>query len=156
MSVAHRVCASHLQRHLGRFPGRRADQDLEQIAHLALLDEGMAQWTPRHDLVAVSSALSLAQHVALLNQLGQDPVGGTLRDADRCGNVAQADARVMSDADEDVGVVGQKVPAPGRGGRPLLLISGKLSHEFMIHFMSSQRSRRFIRPGGIAGKGQSQ
>ena len=125
MSVAHRGCASHLQRHLGRFLWRRADQDLEQIAHLALLDQGMTHRTPRHDLVAIAPAVPFAQHVALLNQLGQDPVGGTLRDANRCGNVAQADARVMSDADEDVGVVGQKVPAPGRGGRPLLLISGK-------------------------------
>ena len=93
-------------------PCGRADQDLEQLADLALLDEGMTQGKPRHHLVAVSSAVSLAQHVALLDQLGQDPVGGALGDPDRCGDVAQADARVMSDADEDVGVVGQKVPAP--------------------------------------------
>ena len=116
MSVAHRGCSSDLQRHLGRFPCRRADQDLEQIAHLALLDQGMAHGTPRHDLVAVASALPFAQHVALFDQLGQDPVGGALRDPNRCGDVAQADARVMSDADEDMGVVGQKVPAPGRAG----------------------------------------
>ena len=125
MSVAHRGCASHLQRHLGRFPCRRADQDLEQIAHLALLDQGMTHRTPRHDLVAIASALPFAQHVSLLDQLGQDPVGGALGDPNRCGNVAQADARVMSDAGEDMGVVGQKVPAPGRGRRPLVLISGK-------------------------------
>ena len=58
----------------------------------------MAQGKLRHDLVAVSSAVSLAQHVALLDQLGQDPVGGALGDPDRCGDVAQADARVMCDA----------------------------------------------------------
>ena len=63
------------------------------------------------DLVAVPPALSLAQHVAVFDELGQDPVGGTLGDAYRSGNVAQADARVMSNADQDVGVVCQKVPA---------------------------------------------
>ena len=96
-----------------------------RLAHLALLDEGMTHGTPRHDLVAVSSALSLAQHVALFDQLGEDPVGGALGDAYRCGDVAQADARVMGHAQEDMGVVGQKVPARGRRGRPLLLISRK-------------------------------
>ena len=54
---------------------------------------------------------SLAQHVALFDQLGEDPVGGALGDPDRGGDVAQPDARVTGDADEDVGVVGQKVPA---------------------------------------------
>ena len=117
--------ASDLQRHVGRFPWRRADQDIEQIAHLALLDQGMTHGASRYYLVAIASAVPFAQHVSLLDQLGQDPVGGALGDPNRCGNVAQADARVMSDAGEDMGVVGQKVPAPGRGRRPLVLISGK-------------------------------
>jgi hypothetical protein len=38
-------------------------------------------------------------------------VGGALGDPDGSGDVAQADARVMSHARKDVGVVGQKVPA---------------------------------------------
>ena len=71
----------------------------------------MPQGKLRLDLVAVPPALSLAQHVALFDQLGQDPVGGTLGDAHRSGNVAQADARVMSHTYKDVGVVCQKVPA---------------------------------------------
>ena len=86
----------------------------------------MTHRTLRHDLVAIASALPLAQHVALLDQLGQDPVGGALGDPYRCGDVAQADARVIRDAGEDMGVVGQKVPAAAAGaGRSLLLISGK-------------------------------
>jgi hypothetical protein len=52
-------------------------------------------------------------------------VGSTLGDAYRSGNVAQADARVMSHTYKDVGVVRQKVPADGPRGRPLLLNSGK-------------------------------
>ena len=56
----------------------------------------MAQGKLRLDLVAVPPALSLAQHVALLEQLGQDPVGGPFGDPDRSGDVARADSRVMS------------------------------------------------------------
>jgi hypothetical protein len=64
-------------------------------------------------------------------------VGGALGDPYRCGNVAQTDARVMSHACEDVGVVGQKVPPPGRRGRPLLIISRKRIHELRIHCVLS-------------------
>jgi hypothetical protein len=92
---------------------RRADQDLEQVADLALLLEGVTQGTPRHDRVAIASALPLAQQVARFDQLGQDPVGGALGNADRRGDVADADPGVVSHADEDVGVVGQKVPTGG-------------------------------------------
>jgi hypothetical protein len=138
----------------GHWPGR-GNQHFEQIAHLSPLDEGMTQRKLRHDLVAIPSALSLAQHVALVDELGEDPVGGAFGDPDRGGDVAQADARIMGHAGEDMGVIGQKVPSPGRRGRLLLLISGNQIHEYRIHSMSSQRSRRFIRPGGIAGKGPS-
>jgi hypothetical protein len=58
----------------------------------------MAQGKLRHDPVAISSPPSLAQHVALFDQLGQDPVGGPLRDPNRGGDVAQADSGVMSHA----------------------------------------------------------
>jgi hypothetical protein len=42
-------------------------QDVEQLANLPLLDEGMPQGELRLDLVAVPPALSLAQHVALFD-----------------------------------------------------------------------------------------
>ena len=56
-------------------------QDFEQLANLPLLDEGMPQGKLGLDLVAVPPALSLAQHVALFDELGEDPVGSTLGDA---------------------------------------------------------------------------
>ena len=56
----------------------------------------MTQGKLRYDLVVISSALSLAQHVTLFDELGQDPVGGALGDAHRSGDVAQADARVIA------------------------------------------------------------
>jgi hypothetical protein len=115
-----------------RWP-RRPEQNLEQIADLLPLDEGMTQGKIRHDLVAVSPPLSLAHYVALFNQLGEDPVGGALRDPDRGSDVAQADSRVMSHARKDVGVVGQKVPAGDRCLRTLLHVSRRCFHEYMIH-----------------------
>ena len=97
------------------------------------LDEGMTQGKLRLDLVPVPSPLSLPQHVALLDQLGQNPVGGALGDPDRGGDVAQADSRVMGHARKDVGVVGQKVPAGVRCPRTLLHVSRSCFHESMIH-----------------------
>jgi hypothetical protein len=40
------------------------------------------------DLVAVSPAMSLAQHIALVDKLGEDLVGTALRNADSSGDVA--------------------------------------------------------------------
>ena len=72
----------------------------------------MTQRKLRLDRVVVPPAMSLSQHVALLDQLGQDPVGGALGDAYRCSDVAQSDTRVLRDRQEDMGVVCQKVPPP--------------------------------------------
>lgn len=71
----------------------------------------MPQGKVRLDLVAVPPAVSLAQDVALFNELGQNPVGGSFSDAYRSSDVAQADARVMGHAYKDVGVMCQKIPA---------------------------------------------
>jgi hypothetical protein len=84
----------------------------------------MTEGKLRDDLVPISASLSLAEHVALFDELGQNPVGGALGDPDRGGDVAQADPRVISHTGKDVGVVGQKVPA-SRPRRPLLAISGR-------------------------------
>jgi hypothetical protein len=105
----------------GRPP--RPEQRFKQFADLLLPDERVTQGKLRHDLVAISPAPSLAQHVARVDEVGQDLVGGALGDADGGGDVAQPNARVMGDARKDVGVVRQEVPV-GRPGRPLLLVSG--------------------------------
>ena len=87
------------------------EQHFEQIAHLSPVDERMTQGQVRLDLVAIAPALPLAQHIALLDQLGEDPVGGAFGDPDSGGDVAQSDTRIIGHADKDVGVVGQEVPA---------------------------------------------
>ena len=55
--------------------------------------------------------MALTQDVALLDQLGEDFVGASLGNADRGSNIAQADAGILRDAEQDVGVVCEEVPA---------------------------------------------
>jgi hypothetical protein len=76
----------------------------------------MTQGKVRHDLVPISPALPLAQHIATFDELGEDPVGGAFGDPDRGGDVAEADSRIIGHAGKDVGVVGQEVPAGCLGG----------------------------------------
>jgi hypothetical protein len=87
-----------------------APQNPEQLPDLAFLYERVAQGELRDDLVAVSPTLSLAEHVALLDQFGEDSVRGAFGDTHRGGDVAQSGARVLSHAQEHMCVVGQKVP----------------------------------------------
>src|SRR5512132_1558897 len=112
--------------HTRNLARRRADQDLKQLAHLQLLGEWVGQRERGPHLVAVPSALSLAHHVPLIDQLGQDSVGGAFGDADGSGDVAQADTGVTSNADQDMRVIGQKVPVRSRLRRDLFHISGKV------------------------------
>jgi hypothetical protein len=108
-------------------------QDLEQIANLLFLDEGMPQGQLWLDLVVVSSPPSLARHIALIDEIGKDLVGAALRDADGAGNVAQPDSGVISDAQQDVGVVRQEVPMPRYWSRRRLPIFSRISvHESML------------------------
>jgi hypothetical protein len=113
--------------------GSLADQDLQQITHLMLLGQGVAERQLGLDLVAVPSALSLTHHVALVDQLGDDAVGGALGDPDGGGDVAQPNAGVTSNADQDVRVVGQEVPAGGGLLRVLRCCHiGKVFHELVV------------------------
>jgi hypothetical protein len=51
----------------------------------------MTQGKLRYDLIPISSTLSLAQHVALVDEVGEDPVGGAFGDPDCGGDVPQSD-----------------------------------------------------------------
>jgi hypothetical protein len=97
-----------------------------------LLGQGMAERQLGLDLVAVPSPLPLTHHVALVDQLGDDSVGGALGDPDGGGDVAEPDARVTSHAHQDVRVVGQKVPAGGGLLRVLRCHTGKVFHELVV------------------------
>jgi hypothetical protein len=116
---------------------------LEQIANLLFLDEGMPQGQLWLDLVVVSSPPSLARHIALIDEIGKDLVGAALRDADGAGNVAQADSGVISDAQQDVGVVREEVPMPRYWSRRRFPLFSRISiHESMLLCFVDALSRK--------------
>ena len=61
------------------------------------------------ELVDVSPALAPARQIALALELADDAMGRALRDPDAVGDLAQPDARIARDAQEDVRVVGEEV-----------------------------------------------
>jgi hypothetical protein len=97
-----------------------------------LLREGVGQRQLGPHLVVVPSAIPLAQDIPLVDQLGQDSVGGAFGDPDGGGDVAQTDAGVTSDANQDMRVVGQEVPARGALLRDPFRHTGKVFHELVI------------------------
>ncbi len=70
----------------------------------------MAKGELGHDLIAVATPISLAQDIALLNQLGEDFVGASLGNTDRSSYVAQSNTGIISNTEQDVSVVGEEIP----------------------------------------------
>jgi hypothetical protein len=63
------------------------------------------------DAVVVPPAFLLLHHVAGIGQVGDDGEGAPLGDPDALGDVAEAQPRVVGDADQDASVIGEKAPA---------------------------------------------
>ncbi len=70
---------------------------------------GAERQLPVH-LVAVAPPVAQARQVAVLLQLGDDPLRGALGDADVGGDVAEPRARIGVDAAEDERVICHKGP----------------------------------------------
>jgi hypothetical protein len=95
-----------------RTPPVPSEEHFEQIANpslLRLLREGMSQWQLGLHPVDVSPTNALASDVAVLDELGDDPVGASLRHPDGLGDVAQANAGVVRDAQQDLSVVREEL-----------------------------------------------
>jgi len=73
--------------------------------------------------VDVSPTTPLADDVAVLDQLGDDAMGASLRDSHRLCDVTQADAGVVSDAQQNLSVVREEL-VPGHFLRASILGSG--------------------------------
>ena len=56
-------------------------------------------------LVDVSPADPLASDIAVIHKLGNDPVGASLRDPQVLGDLTQADAGIVRNAEQDVSVI---------------------------------------------------
>lgn len=86
--------------------GEQIDEPLDGNGGLG----GVAEIAAGDDLIAVTAAVADTAHVARLSQLGHDALSGPLGEADRGGDVADADVRVACDQGEYKGVVGEEGP----------------------------------------------
>jgi hypothetical protein len=91
-------------------PAVGAGKKGQDFADGAFVPGGFWQRQVRLDLVAVAAAFLLLDHVAGLGQVGDDAVGAALGDAQADRDVAQAHPRVVCDAQQHPGVVGQEGP----------------------------------------------
>jgi hypothetical protein len=94
-------------------PQFRAASRCEQrddLAHGRLPGAGLGYRQVSLDLVTVAAAVLLCDHVASLGQVGDDPVGAALGNAQSRSDVTQSRARVAGNVQQDPGVVGQEAP----------------------------------------------
>ena len=91
-------------------------REREQLAHATVLLDGVTERKVAVDFIGGPPALALAREVARILELREDALHGPLGDAHRRGEIADARRRVLCDAEQDVGVVGEEGPR-GRHGR---------------------------------------
>lgn len=89
---------------------RSVDEQFEHLADGPLLADCPAQWEIAADVVAVAPAFLFFDDIAGVGELGDDAERAALGDAERGGDVAEAHARIVRDADERSGVVGEEAP----------------------------------------------
>ena len=87
----------------------RPHQHLKQLPHLSLLGEGLGEGDDETPPCRSFSAPAARDDVAVLDQLGDQPVGGALRDAHGGGDVAQPQVRLVCDAEQHLGVVREEL-----------------------------------------------
>ena len=95
----------------GLLPGAVAYEQGQDFADGGFLAGWFWQREVRLDLVEVAAAVFVLDDVAGCGQVGDDGVDAAVRDAQAGRDVAQPRARVVGDAQQDPGVVGQETPA---------------------------------------------
>ena len=86
------------------------DEQSEHLTDRSLSTDGFWQGEVVLDAVAIATAVLVFNDVAGFGQVGDDAEGGALGDAERSGDVAQANPRIMRDADQGAGMVGEEAP----------------------------------------------
>jgi hypothetical protein len=92
-------------------------EDGQKVPDLLLAGERVGEGQVGLDRVVVAAAVAGTRDVAGGGELDHDPVRGAFCDPDRLADLAQADARVMRDAEQHLGVVGEKRPCRGSVSR---------------------------------------
>jgi hypothetical protein len=85
-------------------------QEIEQSADVIPELSGMPHRTVALDQIVVPPTNAGALEKTSLGKVGHDALNGTLCDPDVLGDVAKADVGILSDAQQDLGVVREKGP----------------------------------------------
>jgi hypothetical protein len=88
----------------------RIDQNFQHLTDRSFSTDGISEGQIGLDGVPVTTALFVLDDVAGCNQVGNDSERAAFGDADRRGDVAQTHSRIVGDADEDSGMVGEEAP----------------------------------------------
>ena len=88
-----------------------AHEEGQDFADGGFLAGGFWQREVRLDLVAVAAAVFVLDDVPGCGQVGDDAVGAAVGDVQAGADVARPGARVVGEAQQDPGVVGQETPA---------------------------------------------
>src|SRR5438270_13994209 len=88
----------------------RVGQDREQLADALLASDRVWEWELGVNRVLVASTVSLPGDVASGTQLSNDAMSGPLGDPHTFAYVAQVDAGIVRNANQDAGMVCQESP----------------------------------------------
>jgi hypothetical protein len=92
----------------------RCGADGEKVADASAAGESVWQRQVDLDRVVVATSDASARDVSGAAEFADDSVCGAFGDLDRLADLAETQAGVVSDADEDWGMVGEESPAYGR------------------------------------------
>lgn len=70
----------------------------------------MAQWAIEIDLINISPADSDGAQISGIGEIMDDAMDGAFADPDECGEFAESDIGLLSDADQHMGMVGEEGP----------------------------------------------
>ena len=87
------------------------ENHLQQVLNGPVSLQGMPERLRPGDVIAVAPPLAFPPQDARVFEFPHDPLHGPLGDADRHRDFTEGDVRLARQADQDMGVVGQKGPA---------------------------------------------
>lgn len=87
-------------------PGEQA----EERPDIAVLLVWMAQGDFWMKLILVAAPNAFTREIASIDEVGDDPLGSALGDPDAIGDIAEAHLGIGGDAQEDLGMIGEKGP----------------------------------------------
>jgi hypothetical protein len=93
--------------------GAAIDKEVEQPSYLYIILERVSEVGVRAELILVPSSDRLVSEIASCFQLGNESLGGSLRDPYLVSNIPQTYSWSLGNQDEDTGMVRQECPCSG-------------------------------------------